>query len=85
MGHYRTAFCSGPTGTRVGDNWLISSFEVGDAHVSVQNGSEESVVGVSQGYGHPDTESKARFSTLMAGNDTIVSFLPTNLTFPKAY
>ena len=73
----------------MGDNWLISSFEVGDAHVSVQNGSEESVVGVSQGYGHPDTESKARvscfFSTLMAGNDTIVSFLPTNLTFPKAY
>ena len=50
------------TGTRVGDNWLISSFEVGDAHVSVQNGSEESVVGVSQGYGHPDTESKARVS-----------------------
>ena len=33
LGHYRTAFCSGPTGTRVGDNWLISSFEVGDAHV----------------------------------------------------
>ena len=29
-----TAFCSGCTGTRVGDNWLISSFEVGDAHVS---------------------------------------------------
>ena len=28
----------------MGDNWLISSFEVGDAHVSVQNGSEESVV-----------------------------------------
>ena len=46
----------------MGDNWLISSFEVGDAHVSVQNGSEESVVGVSQGYGHPDTESKARVS-----------------------
>ena len=42
----------------MGDNWLISSFEVGDAHV--QNGSEESVVGVSQGYGHPDTESNAR-------------------------
>ena len=62
LGHYRTAFCSGPTGTRVGDNWLISSFEVGDAHVSVQNGSEESFVGVSQGYGHPDTESKARVS-----------------------
>ena len=64
VGHNRTAFCSGPTGTgtRVGDNWLISSFEVGDAHVSVQNGSEESVVGVSQGYGHPDTESKARVS-----------------------
>ena len=37
----------------MGDKWLISSFEVGDAHVSVQNGSEESVVGVSQGYGHP--------------------------------
>ena len=35
LGHYRTAFCSGPTGTRVGDNWLISSFEVGDAHVSI--------------------------------------------------
>ena len=28
----------------MGNNWLISSFEVGDAHVSVQNGSEESVV-----------------------------------------
>ena len=36
LGHYRTTFCSGPTGTRVGDNWLISSFEVGDAHVSIQ-------------------------------------------------
>ena len=60
LGHYRNTFCSGLTGTRMGNNWLISSFEVGDAHVSVQNGSEESVVGVSQGYRHPDTESKAR-------------------------
>ena len=46
----------------MGDNWLICSFEVGDAHVSVRNGSEESVVGVSQGYGHPGTESKATVS-----------------------
>ena len=68
LGHYSTTFCSAPPElTRVCNKWLISNFEVGDANVTVQNGSivaEESVVGGSQGNGHQDTESKTRVTKL---------------------
>ena len=43
----------------MGDNWLISSFEVGDAQVSIQMQAKRAFL---EGYGHPDTESKARVS-----------------------